>query len=269
MLEFVLLNMLLGSAAGLLAGLFGLGGGVIIVPSLLWLFSAQQFPMELQLTMAIATSLATIILTSISSAISHHKLGNILWNKVRYLTPGILFGAAIGAVSADLIETELLKLIFISYLLFVGIRMAFKKQAISSKKAIENGNKWLDYLTGNGIGFLSSLLGIGGGTLTVPYLVNRQIPMKKAIGVSSVCGIPIAVSGSLTYAILGWDKIALPEWSLGYIYLPALFGISICSIVTAPLGAKLANHLPTKTLKRYFSIVLFLIATKMIGSMMN
>jgi uncharacterized membrane protein YfcA len=137
----------------------------------------------------------------------------------------------------------------------------FASSCLSSPKKTDNR---LDYLVGNGIGFLSSLLGIGGGTLTVPYLVGRQVPMKNAVAISSACGFPIAISGTVFYAFLGWDKNFLSEWSLGYIYLPVLCGIVTCSILTAPLGAKLANKLPAKKLKRYFSVVIFLIAIKMI-----
>lgn len=260
MLELFLISMLLGSIAGLLAGLFGLGGGVVIVPALVWLFSTQNFPNEYIMIMAIATSLATIILTSTSSVISHYKLGNIIWDRVFRLTPGILFGAGIGAVVADVIPTDVLRWLFISYLLYVGLRMAIKSRTVKGR----DSNKWLDYITGNGIGFLSAILGIGGGTLTVPYLVSRQIPMKNAVAISSTCGLPIAISGTVVYAWLGWDKTQIPGWSLGYVYVPALCGILSCSIVTAPIGAKLANKLPAKKLKQYFSVVILLIAFKMI-----
>ena len=261
MLELFLLSMLLGAVAGLLAGLFGLGGGVVIVPALFWLFSARQFPNEYIMIMAVATSLATIILTSISSVIAHYKLGTIIWDKVFRLTPGILFGAGMGAVLANLLIDEMLKWFFISYLIYVGMRMVTQANSMGGEIKTKN---WLDYLVGNGIGFLSSILGIGGGTLTVPYLVGRQVPMKNAVAVSSACGLPIAISGTVVYAWLGWNNTFLPEWSLGYVYLPALGGIVICSVFTAPIGARLAYKLPAKKLKRYFSVVVFLIAIKMI-----
>jgi len=260
MLEIFLFSMLLGAIAGLLAGLFGLGGGVIIVPALVWLFSTQHFPDESIMIMAVATSLATIILTSVSSVISHSRFGAVIWKQVFRLTPGILFGAGIGAVIADFIDTNALRWFFICYLFYVAIHMALQKKPLNNSKKVD---KWLDYLAGIGIGFLSSLLGIGGGTLTVPYLAGRQVPMKNAVAISSACGLPIAISGTIIYSLLGWNKTLLPDWSLGYIYLPTLSGIAICSILTAPLGAKLAHKLSTKKLKRYFSVVLFLIAIKM------
>ncbi len=260
MLEFFLLAMLVGMVAGLLAGLFGLGGGVIIVPALLWLFAGQQFPENQLMIMAVATSLATIILTSISSLLSHQRLGNIRWDRVYKLTPGILLGSAAGAKVAEWVTADNLKWLFICYLIYVAVRMALHIQPkIKRKKASTR----LDYLVGNGIGLISSLLGIGGGSLTVPYLVGRQVPMKNAVAVSSVCGLPIALSGTVAYAFLGWGKVGLPEWSLGYIYLPAFLGITLCSILTAPLGAKLAHKLPAKKLKRYFSILILIIVIKM------
>jgi len=261
MQEIFWLSMLLGATSGLLAGLFGLGGGVLIVPALVWMFSAQQFPQELIMIMSVATSLATIVPTAISAAVTHHFLGNITWERIFRLMPGILIGAAMGATVADLIDAEVLRLFFISYLLYVGFRMAMP---VTIKAGAEQGNHRIDYLAGGGIGFLSSILGIGGGTLTVPYLVGRQVPMKKAVAVSSVCGLPIAISGTITYALLGSIKTTLPDWSLGYVYLPALAGIAICSVVTAPLGAKIAHKLPAKKLKRYFSLVIFIIALKMV-----
>ena len=260
MLEFFLLAMLVGMVAGLLAGLFGLGGGVIIVPALLWLFAGQQFPENQLMIMAVATSLATIILTSISSLLSHQRLGNICWDRVYKLTPGILLGSAVGAKIADWVTADSLKWLFISYLIYVGMRMALQIQPKSKDK---KGWQWLDYLAGNGIGIMSSLLGIGGGTLTVPYLVRRQVAMKNAVAISSVCGLPIALSGTIIYVFLGWGNEDLPQWSLGYIYLPAFLGITLCSIVTAPIGAKLAHKLPAKKLKRYFSILILMIAIKM------
>jgi uncharacterized membrane protein YfcA len=262
MLELFLLSLLLGAIAGFLAGLFGLGGGVLIVPMLVWLFSIQAFPREVIMIMALATSLATIIFTSTSSMLAHQKLGTIKWDRVLRLSPGILLGAGTGAVVADHMTTDILTWLFISYLFYVGFRMALQKSSKSNEKMQDK----LDYIAGVGIGLLSSLLGIGGGSLTVPYLVGRHVQMKNAVAISSACGLPIAVSAVTVYIVLGWEKTGMPEWSFGYVYLPAMLGIIIFSILTAPLGAKLANKLPAQKLKRYFSIVIFLIAFKMILS---
>ncbi len=261
MIELFLLSMFIGLVAGLLAGMFGLGGGVVIVPALVWLFSSHDFATELTMIMAVATSLSTIIFTAIASILTHHRLGAVQWSSVVRLTPGILLGAGAGAIIADFIDAEMLKVFFIIYLLYVATKMALPQ------KVKNNNNKaklWLDYWMGGVIGFLSSILGIGGGTLTVPYLLSRRLAMKNAVAVSSVCGLPIALSGAISYIVLGWNAISLPAWSLGYVYLPALAGIIVCSIITAPIGTKLANKLPAKELKKYFSIVLFIIAIKML-----
>lgn len=261
MLEIFLLSLFIGLIAGLLAGLFGLGGGVVIVPALVWLFAAYNFPDQLIMIMAIATSLSTIVFTAVSSILTHHKFRAIQWGYVARLSPGIIIGSVFGAKLADFLDVLFLKWFFVTYLLFVGIRMVFPQQKVDISKQM---NQNTDYLIGSVIGLVSSVLGIGGGTLTVPYLASRQLPMNKAVAVSSVCGLPIAISGAVTYMFLGWRVESIPEWSLGYVYLPALIGIISCSVITAPLGAKLANKLPAKKLKRYFSVVLFLIAFKMI-----
>jgi len=262
MIEIFLLSMLLGLIAGLLAGLFGLGGGVIIVPVLVWIFASHNFPEAIIMIMAVATSLSTIVFTSVASILTHHKLGAIKWDSVKRLSPGILLGAGFGAIVADYIEADVLKYFFVAYLLYVSIRMAWPKN--NKVKVVGKIRSRIDYFVALGIGFLSSLLGIGGGTLTVPFLLSRKLAMKNAVAVSSVCGLPIAISSTVSYIVLGRTVDLLPEWSLGYIYSPALAGIIICSVFTAPIGAKLANKLPAKQLKRYFSIVLFLIAFKMI-----
>ncbi len=262
MLEIMGASLILGALSGLLAGLFGIGGGLVIVPVLVSLFSIQHTMIpEQQMIFAIATSLATIIFTAISSVLAHHRQGNILWVKVVRLTPGIIFGAILGAIIADKINSDNLRFIFISYLIYVSLQMALsKKYHFGLIKNIKS----LDYVAGMGIGLLSSILGIGGGTLTVPFLVTCQVPMKNAVAISSASGLPIAFAATISYIILGLQQPQLPEWSLGYIYLPAFLGIILSSVLTAPIGAKLANKLPAIKLKRYFSIMLFIMAAKMI-----
>jgi len=265
MTEIFLASLLLGAISGLLAGLFGIGGGLIIVPILLSLFDLfAVIPEHLIMITAIATSLATIVFTSISSILAHYRQHNILWHRVWRLTPNILIGAALGAILANKMNAELLGFIFIAYLLYVGLQMAFQFKP-SFGEITEN--KWLDYSVSFVIGLMSSLLGIGGGTLTVPFLVSCNTPMKNAVAISSVCGLPIAIAASSSYIFLGSQQQDLPLESFGYIYLPAFFGIVCCSILTAPLGAKLASKLPAAQLKRYFSMMLFVMAGKMLWSL--
>jgi uncharacterized membrane protein YfcA len=260
-IEIFSVSILLGIVSGLLAGLFGIGGGLVIVPVLVILFTAQGFPAELVMLMAVATSLAVIILTAISSVLAHHRLGSVVWAKVFSLSPGIIIGAAVGAVIAKLISADMLRNILALFLTYVAIQMALQ---VKPKPGQVKQSKALDFLVANIIGLLSSIVGIGGGTLTVPYLVRGQMLMRNAVAVASACGLPIAVAGTVSYALLGWNAPHLPEWSLGYVYLPVFLGTGFSSIVTAPIGAKLAYKLPAAKLKRYFSLLLFVMAAKLI-----
>lgn len=261
MITVFLLSLLAGALAGLLAGLFGIGGGLVLVPLLALLFAEQKFPSEISMIMAVATSLATIVITSTSSIIAHHRLGSVLWSKVFRLAPGIMLGASLGATVADFVSAEALRYFFAGFLAYVGLQMALQIRLDAPAMTQSPGQ---DFWVGSGIGMLSALLGIGGGTLTVPYLVGGRYPIRNAVAVASACGFPIALSGTVSYALLGWGQAGLPEWSLGYIYMPAFIGIVMCSVVTAPLGAKLAHILPAQQLKRYFSVLVFLMAVKLI-----
>ncbi|MEQ1530835.1 MAG: sulfite exporter TauE/SafE family protein [Methylococcales bacterium] len=260
MAAIFLLSLLVGLLAGVLAGLFGIGGGLVIVPILVMIFSAHGFAAEQVMIMAVATSLATIVFTALSSAFAHHRLGAVWWPRVIRLAPGIMLGSGLGALVADHIDANLLRAVFIVFLLYVGVQMALQLQP---KPGAVKESKILDMLVSVLIGLLSALVGIGGGTLTVPYLVSCRAPMKNAVAISSACGVPIAIAGTISYALLGWHA-ALPEWSLGYVYLPSFLGIGLSSVFTAPIGAKLAHKLPAQQLKRYFSVLIFVMAAKLI-----
>lgn len=261
MITVFLASLMLGIVSGLFAGLFGIGGGLIIVPVLVLLFTAQGFNAELVMIMSVATSLATIIFTSISSISAHHRLDAVLWDKVYRLGPGIMAGAAIGAVFADFITGDVLRIFFILYLICVAIQLALQTKPRPGRLTL---SKHQENLAAVFIGALSAILGIGGGTLIVPYLVYFQTPMRNAVAVASACGLPIAVAGTASYVLLGWNASNLPAWSLGYIYMPVFLGIVLTSIFTAPVGARLANKLPAQQLKRYFSLLLLAMAAKLI-----
>ncbi|MBD9354610.1 sulfite exporter TauE/SafE family protein [Methylomonas albis] len=260
MTEIFLASLLLGIFAGVCAGLFGIGGGALIVPVLALLFQAQQFHPEQIMLIAVATSLATAIFTSAASVRTHHKLGNIDWRRAKHLAPSMLLGAGGGAVLAEYISADLLRWFFVTYLIYTCAQMAIPKR---TKVSYHPAKQFLDYPLGMLIGVLSAILGIGGGTMTVPYLVNNGLIMKNAVATSSTCAIPIALAAATSYAILGWHDNQLPVGSLGYLYLPAFAGIVLTSMFTAPLGAKLAHRLPAQKLKRYFAIVLLALALKM------
>jgi len=261
LVSIMVASLVLGMFSGLIAGLFGIGGGIIIVPVLVLLFKVQGLPHDLIMIMAIATSLAAIIITATSSVLAHHRLGSVLWDKVFRLIPGIMLGAIVGAVVADSINTGLLKAILIAHLLYVGTEMALARQP---KPGSENYSKLTDFGVASLIGLFSSLVGIGGGTLTVPYLVHCHYAMRNAIAIAAACTLPIAVGGTLSYMVLGMRVAHIPEWSFGYVYGPAFAGVALSSLFTAPIGAKLAHKLPALKLKRYFSVLIFILAAKLI-----
>jgi uncharacterized membrane protein YfcA len=211
------------------------------------------------MVMAAATSLAAIAFTSLSAVRAHHRLSALRWDWVRALAPGLLVGTAFGALAGDGLPDRALKLLYAVFLLYVAARLAF---AQTQTKANRENDRWRITGASLGIGALSAILGIGGGTLTVPYLARQGLALKNAVAVSSACGLPIALAGAAAYVWLGWERADLPPLSCGYIYLPALFGIAACSALTAPLGARLAHRLPAPRMKRLFAALLTLVAAR-------
>lgn len=243
--------LLLGAAAGLLAGLLGVGGGLVIVPVLALLFADHNFAHAMHL--AIGTSLATIIFTSISSVYAHHRRGAVLWQQFRRLTPGIVVGALIGSVIADLMAGDSLRLVFAIFELSVAAQMGFGLRPDAHRGIPGSGAM---STAGGLIGSVSAVVGIGGGTMTVPFLVWYNVKMQQAVATAAAVGLPIAVGGTAGFAWRGWGEVGLPEYSLGYIYLPALLGVVLTSVLFAPLGARIAHALPGVLLKRVFALFL-------------
>lgn len=259
----IALYLALGALAGLVAGLTGLGGGLIIVPALAAIFHWQGIDSAVIMHLALGTSLATIVVTSISSVHAHHKRNAVLWPIIMRLTPGILLGAWLGGWLAAQFSTAWLKPIFGLFELSVGLYMLANIQL--GRHRLMPG-VLATSSAGGLIGVISSLVGIGGGTITVPYLHWHGIDMKHAIATSAACGLPIAIAGSLSYIVFGWSSIQLPEHSLGFVHIPSFLGIIISSSLFAPLGAKLAHNLPTMVLKKVFAFILLLVATKILTS---
>lgn len=253
---------ILGASAGILAGLLGVGGGLIIVPILMLLFTQYAIAPTLSMHLAIGTSLATIIFTSLSSVWAHQRKGTIQWPVVRSLSVGILIGALLGACIAHKMSTAHLRLGFGLFELWVAIQMALHLQPKPHRTLPAAP---LLALFGIGIGFISALVGIGGGTLTVPLLLWYQVTIHQAIATAAACGFPIALAGTIGFISVGWQHPALPPYSLGYVYLPALFSTSLMSIMTAPLGAHWAHQLNPVWLKRLFTGFLMLLAFKMLS----
>lgn len=250
----------LGIMAGLLAGLLGVGGGIIIVPMLTFLFSSQQLPYDHVAHLAVGTSLASIAFTSISSMRSHHARGCVEWDIFKKISPGILAGSLFGTWVAAQLSTRFLKGFFVAFLVYVSIQMFLEFKPSPRKPVGKSGM----FFFGSLIGGISALVGIGGGTMSVPFLIWHAVPIRSAIGTSAAIGFPIAISGTLGYILNGMHEPTLPPLTLGYIYLPALFGVSIMSMLTAPLGAKIAHHIPVKSLKKGFACFLVLVAGKML-----
>ncbi len=261
MSEIILCYCFIGAIAGVLAGLLGIGGGLVIVPIFVYTFKRQSFSPDLIMHMALATSLASIMFTSVSSSWAHHKRGSVRWKVVQGITPGILIGTFFGSCLASVLSNNFLKIFFILFLYTVATQLLLNRQPKSSR---ELPGRVGIFGAGNIIGLVSSLVGIGGGSLSVPFMVWNNINVHQAIATSAAIGFPIAVAGSLGYIINGWNVAALPEYAVGYVYLPALFGIAVFSVLTAPLGVKLAHSLPVKKLKCIFALLLLLVASKMV-----
>lgn len=265
-MSLILLYVALGSVAGVLAGLLGIGGGLVIVPMLTFAFTGQGFAHEHILHMALGTSLASILFTSLSSVRSHHQRGAVHWPVVLKITPGILVGTFCGAWVASLLSTDFLKGFFAVFLLYVATQMLLGIKP-KAKRDIPGAPGMFG--AGGTIGVFSSLVGIGGGTLSVPFLVWHNTAMRHAIGTSSAIGFPIAVAGTLGYLVNGWGVTGLPPYSLGYIQLSALAGIVAASVCTAPLGARLAHTLPVDKLKKIFAMLLYFVALRMLWSIFS
>lgn len=261
MLETLGLYLLLGAAAGLIAGLFGIGGGLLIVPVLIFSFTLQGMPSEVLTHSAVATSLATIVFTSVASVRAHHSRGAVCWSLFPPMTGGILCGAFAGVWIADALAGSLLQALFGGFALLVALQMAFDLRPPQGRDAPQGPE-----LVGAGavVGCASAIFGIGGGTLTVPYLHWRSLSVQQAVATSAACGLPIALMGAAGNIISGWDETRLADWYLGYIYLPAFAGIVLTSSFTARYGASLAHRLPQKTLKRIFALLLLVVGVRFV-----
>lgn len=257
------LYLALGAFAGTLAGLFGIGGGLIIVPVLIFSFGLQGISTEIAAHMAVGTSLATIVFTSLSSIRSHHLHAAVRWDIFKPMTAGIVVGALVGAWTASLLSGPALELIIGIFVILVGVKMILEVNPKPGR--VVPGSTGLG-AAGAGIGWASAIFGIGGGTLTVPYLSWCNVRMQQAVGTSAACGLPIALAGAVGNIWTGWESPELPDLSFGFIYLPALLGIILTSVLFARVGANLAHRLNARLLKRIFAIMLILVGIRFLLS---
>jgi hypothetical protein len=259
--ELLAVLFMIGSIVGVMAGLLGIGGGIIVVPSLLWLLPKAGIGHDNIMHIALATSLSTIIITSASSVRSHLKSGNVDLFVVKWLIPGVVSGGFLGAYVAELVPAEILPKIFSVILLILALQMFL---SVRATKMREMPGKACTTLFGLLIGTISTLAGIGGGSLTVPFLSRFGVEMRKAIGSASACGFMIAVSGMIGFILNGAGTENLPDYSIGYVYLPAMLAIVSASVFTTRVGVSLASRLPTKILKKVFAVFLLFVAGKML-----
>lgn len=257
-MEFLAGCLLLGLAAGFVAGLLGVGGGLIIVPVLAWLLEAQGI-IENAMHFALGTSLASILFTSISSVRAHHARGSVDWLTVKRIAPGIVVGTFLGAAFASRLPPLPLKIFFVIFLFYAAVQMWWNFKPAAHRQL--PGRVGI-FSAGSVIGAVSSWVGIGGGTLSVPFQLWCNVPLHRAIGTSAAIGFPIAAAGALGYALNGSPGTDIPG-SFGFIHLTALACIALGSVTTAPLGARSAHALPVSKLKRIFALLLFVLAIRM------
>ncbi|TWO71583.1 sulfite exporter TauE/SafE family protein [Caenimonas sedimenti] len=249
---------LLGIATGFLAGLLGIGGGMLMVPFITIILSGRNVSPDLSVKMAIATSMATIIFTSVSSVRAHHKRGAVRWDIVKRLAPGIVIGSIIASLGVfALLKGNVLAIVFGLFVSFSATQMFLDRKPKATRQMPGTAGQ---LAAGGFIGFLSGLVGAGGGFISVPFMAWCNVAIHNAVATSAALGFPIAVANVAGYAISGQGVQDLPPASFGYIWLPALAVIALCSVFTAPLGARAAHALPIGKLKRIFGSILFLLA---------
>lgn len=249
----------IGTVVGFLSGLLGIGGGVIIVSSLALMFSARGFPSTYVMHMAIATSLGAMLAGSFASLRTHDRHDAVDWRVVKLMAPGLVAGSIGGAAAARLMPTAFLKFVFLGITLFLSVQMVLGLKARATREL--PGRRGLA-VAGFFIGIVSGLFGGGAAAIGVPFLTWCNVSTHRAIGTVAALAFPLAAAGSIGYAVAGWSIAGLPRWSVGFVYLPALAGISAASLVLAPFGARLAHRLPAAHLRRIFALILAGLAAK-------
>ncbi|MFZ5502020.1 MAG: sulfite exporter TauE/SafE family protein [Pseudomonadota bacterium] len=263
-MEWLPAYLALGATVGLLAGMFGIGGGTILVPALLYLFEAQHLPAAHLMHLALGTAMANIIFTALASLRKHHQHDAVNWRIVLAITPGILIGTALGALSISHATMQFLGIFFALFVYFAAAQILFDVRPAASHPLPGKAG-----ISAFGIfaGWLSSMVSIGGGTVVVPFLVWCKLPLKHAIGTAAAIGLPIALGGSLGYVFSGLTATGLPDHTLGFIHLPALFWIALSGMVTAPLGAKAAHRMNLNLLRKLFALLLIAVASQLLFKM--
>ncbi len=267
MMDWWLVYLFTGAVVGFFAGLLGIGGGLIIVPVLINLFTIQDFPADRIVHLALGTTMATIIFTSAASLRTHHRHGAVVWPIVRHITPGIFIGTLGGAALVSSLTGQFLSIIFVIFIFYAATQMALQ---FRPNPLFQLPGRVGLFLAGSVIGALSSLVAIGGGLLSVPFLTLCNVKLQHAIGTAAAIGFPIAMAGTFGYIATGWvQKEMLPQHSLGYVYLPALVWLVSGSMLTAPLGAQLTHSTKTIILRTIFVVLLYGLAVRMLFNLLK
>jgi len=267
-LSVFVLMLATGAAAGLLAGLLGVGGGLVIVAALAWVLPGLGVPAESVMHVALATSLASMLATSLASTRAHAGRGSVMWTSVAWLVPGLLVGTLLGTIIADRLSTFVLALGVAIFCLAAAAQLAFGHTPADDSDAVAPRGPLLP-IAGIAIGAVSALVGIGGGSMTVPLLIARGARPVRAIGSSAACGFAIAIAGVAGYVAAGGDAPALPAGSYGYVYLPGAVGIALASVIAAPQGAALAHRMRGAALKRVFALFLLAMGLSTLASVLR
>ena len=263
-MEYLPAYLALGAVVGLFAGLLGIGGGVIIIVGLLEIFKLLHFSETHVMHLALGTSMASILFGSISSFRAHQQLASVDWSIVRRLTPGILAGGFLATFVAARTPSSVLKVTFAVFMLYTASQMFINAKPKPNRELPRGGGM---LVAGTLIGAISSLIGVGGAAVSIPFMTWCNVTMHRAIGTAAAIGFPVALFGTIGYIVNGWHIPGLPEFSLGFVYLPACLAIVIPSAVVAPFGARLSHRLPVATLKKIFGCLLLLLALKIVSSL--
>lgn len=250
----------IGAAAGFLAGLLGIGGGMVIVPALVFVFSAKGFPESHLMHLALATALTTIVFTSASSVRAHHRYGAVDWPVARAMAPGMMVGAFCAAFAAGYISSRPLAILFTAFLVYAATQMLIDVKPRGARELPRPAGL---FAVGALIGGFSSIVAVGGAFLSIPFLMWCNVPLKRAIGTAAANGFPIALAGSVGYVMQGLRADGLPSGSFGYLFVPAFAVIVVASMLTAPLGARLTHRLPIRKLRIVFALMLYAFALRM------
>lgn len=258
--ELIVIVLAAGAVTGVLAGLLGIGGGFVFVPTLLWLFGASGYAEDTAMQFAVGTSLGAIVPTSIASLTAHARRGNIDTAAIQRLLPGLLVGAVAGAWLASVVSGPVLERVFAAFLFAVAVQLAFDVRPAPHRDLPGPAGA---AAAGGAIGLLSSLVGIGGGSLTVPYLVWCNRPLLRAVGTAAAAGLPIAFVGALAFAVTGSLNGQFTAYQAGYVVWPAALALGLAAMVTARFGVRLAHTIETRWLRRAFAASLVIVAVRL------